>query len=77
MENSPIKNKDRVHKEISMRDPEETMLDDECDSRVLASIANQEVLYEGRDVNQHISRERKINQLEAEIESLNASRKNE
>ena len=64
----------------SRRDPEGEALDDNRDSRVLAAIANQEVLYEGgRDisVNHYISRENKIRQLEAEIESLNNSRVNE
>ena len=46
MDNS-IKNQDRFRKEISKRDPEGATLNDDHDSRVLAAIANQEVLYEG------------------------------
>ena len=79
-ENNSIKNQDRLRKEISKRDPERETLDDDRDSRVLSAIANQEVLYEGGkdiSVNHYISRENKIEQLEAEIESLNTSRVNE
>ena len=41
------KNQKRFRKVNSRRDPEGEALDDDHDSRVLAAIANQEVLYEG------------------------------
>ena len=73
VEDIPIRNRDKVHKENSGKDPEDKMMDDERDSKVLASIARQEVTYEG----EHVSREMRIQQLEEEIEILNNSRKTE
>ena len=61
------------------RDPEGEALEDDRDCRVLATIVNQEVPYEGErdNVSHSVSRENKIKELEAEIRSLNTSRVNE
>ena len=70
VEDKPIK-KDR--KDVSGKDVEEIMEEDDRDSKVMASIARQEVKYEGANV----SRERRIQMLEQEIDVLSKSRKAE
>ena len=70
VEDKPVK-KDR--KDVSGKDVEEIMEEDDRDSKVMASIARQEVQYEGAKV----SRERRIQMLEQEIDVLSKSRKTE
>ena len=70
VEKKPTK-KDR--QDMSGRDIEEIMEEDERDGRVIASIEKQEALYEGETV----ARENRIHRLEQEIDALNKSRKSE
>ena len=67
----------RVNNVVTRRDPEGESSKDDCDCRVLAAIANQEVIYEREtDASHSVSREEKIRELEAEIRALNTSRMN-
>ena len=70
VEDKPVK-KDR--KDVSGKDVEEIMEEDDRDGKVIASIARQEALYEGDKV----ARERRIQMLEQEIDALSKSRKTE
>ena len=73
VEDTPVRNRDKDRMNASGKDLEDKMMEDEHDSKVLASIAKQEVTFEGGNV----SRERRIQLLEEEIEILNNSRKTE
>ena len=73
VEDNPVRNKNKDRRTVSGKDLEDMMKEDDQDSKVLASIARQEVTFEGGNV----SRERRIQMLEEEIEILNNSRKTE
>ena len=70
VEDKPVK---KERKDVSGKDVEEIMEEDDRDSKVMASIARKEVQYEGAKV----SRERRIQMLEQEIDVLSKSRKTE